>query len=112
MKYCWSCLYFSREQQARTRFELWITTEFKRLCDFCLRDTRSVPETAALLPPAELGALEASALSSLRVPRSIDSVGGPQIGLDCGRIAARGESRRGLDERPPPPRGATEAFQG
>lgn len=27
-------------------------------------------------------------------PRSIDSVGGPQIGLDSGRIPARGESRR------------------
>lgn len=88
-----SYLYFALGQQVRTRFEAWITTEFKQLCDFCLRDTRSVPETAALLSPAELGALEASALSSLRVPRSIDSVGGPQIGLDSGRIPARGESR-------------------
>lgn len=81
-------------QQVKTRFEAWITTEFKQLCDFRLGDTRSVPETAALLSPAELAALEASALSSLRVARSIDSVGGPQIGLDSGRIPARGESRR------------------
>lgn len=82
------------QQQVKTRFEAWITTEFKQLCDFCLSDTRSVPETAARLSPAELGALEASALSSRRVARSIDSVGGPQIGLDSGRIPARGESRR------------------
>lgn len=95
MKYYLSYLYFALEQQVRTRFEAWTTTEFKQLwCDLCLRDTTSVPETDALLSPAELGASEASALSSLRVPRSIDSVGGPQIRLDSGRIPARGGSRR------------------
>lgn len=91
-----SYLYFALDQQVRTRFEAWITTEFKQLCDFCLRDTRSVPENATLLSPAELGASEASALSSLRVPRSIDSVGDLQIGLDFRSYSGpKGEPPRG-----------------